>query len=133
MGDRLLKRQQRPDRGNILCFSEGTTVNDRYLISFRSGAFISGEPVQPVVLRYPFMWTSPMFGESTVATIMKLTSAMYWRMEVTYLPRYDPSAEEKANPKLYAENVRKAMAAAMNDPPVQIRDITNTELLKYFS
>ncbi len=32
--------------------TQGTTTNGRYLLPFRTGAFLAGSPVQPVVLRY---------------------------------------------------------------------------------
>ena len=36
-----------------LVFPEGTNTNGRALIRFRAGAFSSGKPVQPVILRFP--------------------------------------------------------------------------------
>merc|ERR1712039_195135 len=118
--------------GNICVFPEGTTLNDRYLITFRSGAFVSGQPVYPVCIRYPFTWTSPRFGESTIPTILKLTSCLYWRMEIIHLPVYHPSSEEQANPKVYASNVRREISLAMNDPPVRLSDLSNEECLDYW-
>ena len=37
----------------LLIFPEGTTTNGRLLITFKSGAFIPGVPVQPCVISYP--------------------------------------------------------------------------------
>uniref|UniRef100_A0A4W3JYC0 Lysophosphatidylcholine acyltransferase 2 n=1 Tax=Callorhinchus milii TaxID=7868 RepID=A0A4W3JYC0_CALMI len=37
----------------LLIFPEGTCTNGTCLITFKSGAFIPGVPVQPVVIRYP--------------------------------------------------------------------------------
>ena len=31
---------------------QGTTTNGDYMLDFRSGAFLAGVPVQPVILRY---------------------------------------------------------------------------------
>ncbi len=41
-----------------------------------------------------------------------------WRneLEMTILPPYVPSEQEKADPKLYAANVRSLMARALNQP-----------------
>jgi 1-acyl-sn-glycerol-3-phosphate acyltransferase len=36
----------------MLLFPEGTTSNGRYLLPFRTGAFLAGVPVRPVVLSY---------------------------------------------------------------------------------
>jgi Acyltransferase len=41
-----------PHRRPILLFPEGTTTNGRYLLRFRTGSFISGVPVQPIILKY---------------------------------------------------------------------------------
>lgn len=40
---------------SVLLFPEGTTTNGRNLISFKLGAFAPGFPIQPVVIRYPFV------------------------------------------------------------------------------
>jgi lysophosphatidylcholine acyltransferase/lyso-PAF acetyltransferase len=40
---------------SVLLFPEGTTTNGRSLISFKLGAFAPGFPIQPVVIRYPFV------------------------------------------------------------------------------
>lgn len=36
----------------MLLFPEGTTTNGRYLLPFKSGAFLAGCPLQPVILQY---------------------------------------------------------------------------------
>ena len=33
-------------------FLQGTTTNGEYLLPFKSGAFLAGAPVQPVLIRY---------------------------------------------------------------------------------
>ena len=40
--------EQRP----MLLFPEGTTTSGRCLLPFKTGAFLAGLPVQPVILRY---------------------------------------------------------------------------------
>jgi lysophosphatidylcholine acyltransferase/lyso-PAF acetyltransferase len=32
--------------------SQGTTTNGKYLLPFKTGAFIAGVPVKPIVLKY---------------------------------------------------------------------------------
>jgi 1-acyl-sn-glycerol-3-phosphate acyltransferase len=39
----------------VLLFPEATTTNGRALIHFKLGAFTPGLPIQPVVIRYPFV------------------------------------------------------------------------------
>jgi hypothetical protein len=34
------------------CTLQGTTTNGEYLLPFKTGAFLAGLPVQPVVLKY---------------------------------------------------------------------------------
>jgi lysophosphatidylcholine acyltransferase / lyso-PAF acetyltransferase len=41
-----------PHRRPILLFPEGTTTNGRYMLRFRTGGFIAGVPVQPIILKY---------------------------------------------------------------------------------
>merc|ERR1712183_886368 len=45
----------------LLVFPEGFTKAARCLLKFRTGAFVSGDPVRPVVLQYPecFGWVQP--------------------------------------------------------------------------
>ncbi|KAJ1450336.1 hypothetical protein M885DRAFT_532722 [Pelagophyceae sp. CCMP2097] len=129
--NRLLQRQQ-VGGSHICCFPEGTTANDRYLLAFRSGAFVAGRTVHPVVLRYPFQFVSPMYAETAPGTILKLAAALWWRLDVKYLPPYEPSSAERADPKRFADNVRRVMAAAMDDPPVECCDVTNDELHKFW-
>lgn len=35
-----------------LGFAQGTTTNNRYMLPFRTGAFLAGVPVQPIILKY---------------------------------------------------------------------------------
>jgi len=37
----------------LLVFPEGTTTGDNSILQFKSGAFTSGMPCQPVVMQYP--------------------------------------------------------------------------------
>ena len=41
---------------NIL---EGTTTNGFYLLPFKTGAFLAGVPIQPVILKYSYRRFSP--------------------------------------------------------------------------
>lgn len=107
----------------LLVFPEGTTTNgETGLLNFRSGAFLGGTPVQPVVLRYPYErgGFSPAY-ESIGAFKHVLLLVTQWsnHVEAKWLPRYVPSDEEKADPKQYARNVCEVMAAAAGLPVVQ--------------
>lgn len=41
-----------PHARPLLLFPEGTTTNGRFLLPFKTGAFLAGLPLQPVVIRY---------------------------------------------------------------------------------
>ncbi|KAM6949518.1 lysophospholipid acyltransferase LPCAT4 [Aplochiton taeniatus] len=103
----------------MLMFPEGTTTNGTGLIKFKPGAFLAGVPVQPVLLRYPnnpdtVRWTYK--GTTWLRTLFNTTAQFYTNVTVEYLPVYTPNHEEKDDPNLYAENVRKLMAKALGIP-----------------
>jgi len=41
-----------PHARPLLLFPEGTTTNGRFLLPFKTGAFLAGLPLQPVVIQY---------------------------------------------------------------------------------
>ncbi|KAJ3585306.1 hypothetical protein NHX12_014027, partial [Muraenolepis orangiensis] len=106
----------------MLMFPEGTTTNGTVLMKFKPGAFLAGVPVQPVLLFYPnkkdtMRWTYK--GTSWLAAIWHTTCQVYTNVTVEYLPVYTPSQEEKDEPSLYAENVRKLMAKSLGLPATE--------------
>ncbi|XP_021612848.1 lysophospholipid acyltransferase LPEAT1 isoform X5 [Manihot esculenta] len=91
--------------------AEGTTTNGDFLLPFKTGAFLAGTPVLPVILRYPYQRFSPAWDSiSGVRHVIFLLCQFINYIEVKRLPVYYPSQEEKDNPKLYASNVRWLMA-----------------------
>ncbi|CAL1589733.1 unnamed protein product [Knipowitschia caucasica] len=103
----------------MLMFSEGTTTNGKALIKFKPGAFLAGVPVQPVLLHYPnkvdtVCWT--FRGTSWLECLWHTTSQLFTNVTVEFLPVYKPSEEEKKDPGLYADNVQKLMAKALEVP-----------------
>ena len=112
--DRLLERARDPTSYQpLLLFPEGTTTNGRYLLPFKSGAFLTGGPVQPVLLRYRWRRFSPAWETISAARHFFFTfSQLYQSLELVYLPIYQPNDAERADPALYAAGVRAAMLAA---------------------
>ncbi|XP_059633145.1 lysophospholipid acyltransferase LPEAT1-like isoform X2 [Cornus florida] len=99
----------------MMLFLEGTTTNGDFLLPFKTGAFLSKAPVLPVILRYPYQIFSPAWDSITgVRHVIFLLCQFVNHIEVTWLPVYYPSQEEKNDPKLYAENVRRLMAREGN-------------------
>ncbi|TMW48356.1 hypothetical protein DOY81_006582 [Sarcophaga bullata] len=107
------------DWPQVVIFSEGTCTNRKALIKFKGGAFYPGVPVQPVLLRYPnkhdtFTWTWD--GPGVLRLLWLTMASFYSRCEIEFLPVYVPSEEEKADPNLYARNVRAVMASSLGVP-----------------
>ncbi|CAL4963955.1 unnamed protein product [Urochloa decumbens] len=99
----------------MLLFPEGTTTNGDYLLPFKTGAFLASAPVQPVILRYPYRRFSPAWDSMDGARHVFLLLCQFVNyMEVVRLPVYYPSEQEKKDPKLYANNVRKLIAMEGN-------------------
>ncbi|XP_022875394.1 lysophospholipid acyltransferase LPEAT1 [Olea europaea var. sylvestris] len=95
--------------------TEGTTTNGDYILPFKTGAFLAKAPVLPVILRYPYQRFSPAWDSISGARHVLLLLCQFVNyMEVTQLPVYCPSQQEKDDPKLYAENVRRLMAREGN-------------------
>ncbi|KAJ1283535.1 hypothetical protein BS78_03G135800 [Paspalum vaginatum] len=95
----------------MLLFPEGTTTNGDYLLPFKAGAFLASAPVQPVILRYPYRRFSPAWDSMDGARHVFLLLCQFVNyMEVVRLPVYYPSEQEKEDPRLYANNVRKLIA-----------------------
>ncbi|CAH0381165.1 unnamed protein product [Bemisia tabaci] len=107
------------DWPQMLIFPEGTCTNRSCLITFKPGAFYPGVPVQPVLLRYPnkldtVTWTWD--GPGALKLLWLTLTQSHSSCEIEFLPVYKPSEAEKADPKLYAHNVRLLMANALGVP-----------------
>ncbi|KAJ7360552.1 Lysophosphatidylcholine acyltransferase 2 [Desmophyllum pertusum] len=101
---------------HICIFPEGTCTNRKSLISFKPGAFIPGCPVQPVCLHFPDLYSWTWDGPGVLSLAVLLMCQVNNEAEVEFLPVWNPTDEEKENPKLYAEHVQKFMARCLNLP-----------------
>ncbi|XP_078158342.1 lysophospholipid acyltransferase LPEAT1-like isoform X4 [Carex rostrata] len=109
--ERVQEAHQNKNCPMMLLFPEGTTTNGAYLLPFKSGAFLAKAPVIPVILRYPYKRFSPAWDSMAgMRHLFLLLCQFVNHMEVIKLPVYCPSEEEKEDPRLYANNVRKLMA-----------------------
>ena len=107
----LLKESIETTAYRHLVFPEGTFTNGKTLIQFKSGSFVVGKPITPVVFKYPTY--TPFWNReesSFPIQIFRLISRLYTPVIIDILPTYHPSPEELEDPKLYAENVRKLIA-----------------------
>ncbi|KAK6162423.1 hypothetical protein DH2020_002264 [Rehmannia glutinosa] len=99
----------------VLLFPEGTTSNGRVLISFQLGAFIPGYPVQPVIVRYPYVHFDQSWGNVALAKLMfRMFTQFHNFMEVEYLPLVRPHENRKENALHFAQRTGHVMASALN-------------------
>lgn len=105
------------ERNRLLIFPEATTTNGSHVIRFHDGAFIPGAPVQPFALAYPWNNFNPAWctsGQSELLYIFHLFTQFWQEIEVVHFPPYYPSRAERANPSLFAENMRKLIVHGSN-------------------
>ncbi|KAL3505275.1 hypothetical protein ACH5RR_035116 [Cinchona calisaya] len=111
VNERIKEAHQNKSAPMMMLFPEGTTTNGDFLLPFKTGAFLAKTPVLPVILRYPYQRFSPAWDSISGARhVFFLLCQFVNYMEVTKLPVYYPSQQEKDDPRLYAENVRRLMA-----------------------
>ncbi|XP_010539547.1 PREDICTED: lysophospholipid acyltransferase LPEAT1-like isoform X2 [Tarenaya hassleriana] len=115
VNERVRDAHQNKSAPTIMLFPEGTTTNGDYLLTFKTGAFLAGTPVLPVILKYPYSRFSLAWDTISGARhVIFLLCQFVNKMEAIHLPVYYPSQEEKDDPKLYASNVRRLMATEGN-------------------
>ncbi|GIL76379.1 hypothetical protein Vretifemale_5945 [Volvox reticuliferus] len=130
--DRMLRKyDEQSAELPMLLFPEGTTTNNRYIMPFKRGAFVAGVPVQPLVLKYD---TSGRFSPTWDSMpghlhIFLAMTEFSFRVTCYMLPLYKPSEAEKADPALYAENVRQMMVKYSGIPAC---DDTYADKLAFF-
>lgn len=111
---------------------EATTKPKECLLKFRKGAFVPGEPVSPILFRYPCRHFHPGWGSvNTLFHIWRLLSQFVNHVEIEILPPYYPSDAERRDPILYAENVRRLMASKLDVPMVD-KDLKEELLFKKY-
>jgi len=116
---KILEFQKTRQECPLLLFPEATTSNGCSIIKFKTGAFINGLPVQPVLIRYIWSKFSPTWESiPPFSHLFGLITQFSYGCVVKYLPPYYPNEMEKQNPQLYADNVQKVMANALGVPAV---------------
>lgn len=110
--DQIVSRLKSPG-SKVGMFPEGTTTNNTAIVKFRTGAFVAGAPVVPVVFDYSFTFFDPAFSSCSLKFhLLGTLSQLCSFMSVRRLPVYYPSEAEKADPALYASNVKALMLSA---------------------
>jgi hypothetical protein len=99
---------------SLIIFPEGsTTPQDQPLASFKTGAFAPLSPVQPFSIAYAnveFSSGSGILGD--VFSIANLLKKSFVQCEVRFLAVHTPSAEERADVRVFAETVRSEISAS---------------------
>ncbi|OSX75927.1 hypothetical protein BU14_0216s0018 [Porphyra umbilicalis] len=113
---KIARRLQQRGFPPTLLFPEGTTSNNCALLRFRTGAFIHGAPVKPVLLQWGVYDVDPAYVAISKSALLRLLCEPRIYLRVTRLPMYYPSDAEKADPRLFAENVRQLMARQLGVP-----------------
>eukprot|EP00927_Polykrikos_kofoidii_P034195 TRINITY_DN29031_c0_g1_i1.p1 TRINITY_DN29031_c0_g1~~TRINITY_DN29031_c0_g1_i1.p1 ORF type:complete len:664 (-),score=106.19 TRINITY_DN29031_c0_g1_i1:229-2220(-) len=131
---RLWKPANRP----LALFPEGTTSSGASMLEFRVGAFVAGKPVRPVLIKYTGRWdpSNPDFREAGSGSDEESVSSSANQRITSYSEgdwcaqfvghldntcvvlvcrRYDPSPEEKADARLFADNVRAHMLQRLEE------------------
>ena len=114
----------------LLIFPEGTTSNGRQILKLRTGAFVAGLPVRPVLLRYRWRNTNPSFTGSFSGAVWRIIGSWFTVLEVLELPVYWPTPLEQQNPRAYADAVQAVMAKAL---AVNKSELSSQELLRAFT
>ncbi|KAK7283345.1 hypothetical protein RIF29_12793 [Crotalaria pallida] len=113
--ERIREAHQNKSAPLMMLFPEGTTTNGDFLLPFKTGGFLAQAPVLPIILKYPYQRFSPAWDSiSGMRHVIFLLCQFVNYMEVIRLPVYYPSQQEKDDPKLYANNVRRLMASEGN-------------------
>ena len=118
------KRSSEVGWPQTLVFPEGTNTNGKALVQFRTGAFATSKPVQPIVFSFPNMvdtitWTwIQKFKPYHLLILTLLTPITIINME--FLPVLGPSKQEEDNPKMFADRVRCIMSEHLKIPTVDV-------------
>eukprot|EP00246_Nothoceros_aenigmaticus_P004252 TRINITY_DN15706_c0_g1_i1.p1 TRINITY_DN15706_c0_g1~~TRINITY_DN15706_c0_g1_i1.p1 ORF type:complete len:511 (-),score=73.70 TRINITY_DN15706_c0_g1_i1:249-1781(-) len=100
---------------HIMLFPEGTTTNGRAVVSFKTGAFAPGLPVQPMAISYPNQSVSTAWVDrNPLYIVFRLMTQIINYMEVEYLAVVEPTLKELKDPHGYAERVREQVAKSLN-------------------
>ncbi|XP_027329864.1 lysophospholipid acyltransferase LPEAT1-like [Abrus precatorius] len=113
--ERIREAHQNTSAPIMMLFPEGTTTSGDFLLPFKTGGFLAKAPVLPVILSYHYQRLSPAWDSiSGVRHVIFILCQFVNYMEVTRLPTYYPLQQEKDDPKLFANNVRRLMASEGN-------------------
>jgi len=120
--ERINRRAEVPGWPHTVIFPEGTTTNGKALIRFRTGAFSTGNTVQPVALRFPnwvdtLTWARYQSRSPKLLFFQTLLTPVTF-VSIEYLPVVSPTEEELLDPRIFSNRVRQIMADHLDLPVI---------------
>ena len=100
-------------RRPLALFPEGAVGNGKAMLPFKTGAFLPGVPVQPLLIKYNNKYDTLTWawkGIGIFQLVLLTLSQPYTRVTLRYLPAYYPNQDEKEDSRLFAKNVNHYMA-----------------------
>eukprot|EP00092_Neocalanus_flemingeri_P008131 GFUD01008771.1.p1 GENE.GFUD01008771.1~~GFUD01008771.1.p1 ORF type:complete len:436 (+),score=90.14 GFUD01008771.1:42-1310(+) len=117
----IQKRSSETGWPQTLIFPEGTNTNGRALVQFRTGAFATAKPVQPVVLSFTnkvdtLTWTWIQRLKAHHLLFLTLITPLTI-ITVEFLPVLSPTKEEEEQPRIFADRTRSVMCEHLHIEP----------------
>mmetsp|Transcript_17337 Transcript_17337/g.29646 ORF Transcript_17337/g.29646 Transcript_17337/m.29646 type:complete len:348 (+) Transcript_17337:126-1169(+) len=135
--DILRQRVDHPKYGKqggyplLVLAPEGTCSHGRCLLQFRTGAFVLGRPILPILFSYKHNHNNPAWTNlNELWQYVRIMCQWVNILEVTILPPYMPSAAELADAKLFTGSVRSLMSKKLGVPMVDQSQTDYVELVK---
>jgi len=120
-------------RTPLMVHPEGTCSNGRCLLEFKRGAFVGGNAILPICIRYSTgsgRCLSSVAPYTDLRWLIQMLTEWNKEVEVTYLPLYVPSEIERADPKVFAEGVQRTMARSLGVPVTKTQNADTAQ--KYY-
>jgi lysophosphatidylcholine acyltransferase/lyso-PAF acetyltransferase len=113
----------------LVIFPEGTTSNGTQLLSFKKGAFVSRQPVLPIVYSFPRSGSFIPTYESIMTPIYvwRIMSQPWNNLQCKILDPISPDRNDQTIAE-YAVQVRNVMAKSLD---VDVIDMDYSDKLKY--
>eukprot|EP00238_Polyblepharides_amylifera_P006509 CAMPEP_0196587124 /NCGR_PEP_ID=MMETSP1081-20130531/56519_1 /TAXON_ID=36882 /ORGANISM="Pyramimonas amylifera, Strain CCMP720" /LENGTH=354 /DNA_ID=CAMNT_0041909223 /DNA_START=144 /DNA_END=1208 /DNA_ORIENTATION=- len=114
---RIAERAKDPAFPLVFMAPEATCSTGRQLLKFKTGAFVTGQPILPIVLRYPHRNLCASYNMCYFPfRLLRLLTQVINHADLTIMEMHNPTDEEVKDPVLYAKTVRSKMAAVLGVP-----------------
>jgi len=118
------KRSSESGWPQTLIFPEGTNTNGQALVQFRTGAFATAKPIQPVVLSFPnkvdtLTWTWIQRFKAHHLLFFTLITPITI-ISVEFLKVLTPTKEEEEQPRIFAQRTQSVISQHLQIPAVNV-------------